>query len=833
MKSALKKQLYIIYFVIASCFSLSAFATPGSDAQALYNQLVRDNPGEAANLSYTPGDVIVYVKGNYTIKQNITVPIGVTFFVDYPSTGTVSTCTVVSGVTVIVNGTLKTVNNKSDKYYFGRVSNLGNITIGSSGNVSIDGGDILNGDVAGAGTFTNNGTINVTGEGSIYNGRMSTGTMTNNGTITVIGTNSRLVNAYGTYDVAGTGTFTNSSTGIINVNDDARLINAWIDNSANATSTFTNAGSINLNGGWLYNGHINPIVSSAYKANATFNNTTTGVIEVKSTTTAGYLLNGYGNNTSIIANFTNGGLIVNDTPPGNTSGKFQNYNGNTLTNEATGKIINNGTMVLGTTAITNNAGVIDMNVPLNTVGGTQNGVITVTHAPPANDAKALYDQLVTDNPAEAANLSYTPGDVIVYVKGNYTIKQNITVPIGVTFYVDYPLAQPNINICTVASGVDFTVNGTLKTVNNKSDERFYGRISNHGNIIINSTGKILIDGGDIINGDEGGDGTFTNNGIIDLTGHGNMINGSNGNGTMINNGTINIIGVDTPGNTFFTNSSSTGASSSGIFTNSSTGIINVTNVARLYNASINNTANATGTFTNAGQINLDGGWLDNGYTDPASASTYKANATFNNTTTGVITVKSTTKAGYLLNGYSNNTSIIANFTNGGLIVNDTPPGNTSGKFQNYNGNTLTNEATGKIINNGTMVLGTTATTNNAGVIDMNVPLNTLGGTQNGVITVTEPAPPTLAVDVPLPNDFRAIAYPNSFNDTFTIDVNTSNQSPLNIKVYDMLGRLIEQREVVVLNNTTTIKMGQNYFSGIYNVILQQEKRVKTFRMIKR
>lgn len=80
--------------------------------------------------------------------------------------------------------------------------------------------------------------------------------------------------------------------------------------------------------------------------------------------------------------------------------------------------------------------------------------------------------------------------------------------------------------------------------------------------------------------------------------------------------------------------------------------------------------------------------------------------------------------------------------------------------------------------------------------------------------------------------FIATAYPNPFADNFMLDVKTTSQSLVNIKVYDMIGRLIEQRDVRTSDlETTTI--GNNYPSGVYNVVVAQEDNIETVRVVKR
>ena len=80
--------------------------------------------------------------------------------------------------------------------------------------------------------------------------------------------------------------------------------------------------------------------------------------------------------------------------------------------------------------------------------------------------------------------------------------------------------------------------------------------------------------------------------------------------------------------------------------------------------------------------------------------------------------------------------------------------------------------------------------------------------------------------------FKATAYPNPFANNFMLDVKTTSQSAVSIKVYDMVGRLIEQREVRLsdMENTT---IGDQYPSGVYNIIVSQDKIVETLRVVKR
>ena len=81
-------------------------------------------------------------------------------------------------------------------------------------------------------------------------------------------------------------------------------------------------------------------------------------------------------------------------------------------------------------------------------------------------------------------------------------------------------------------------------------------------------------------------------------------------------------------------------------------------------------------------------------------------------------------------------------------------------------------------------------------------------------------------------EFKAIAYPNPFAENFRLDVKTSSEEALQIKVYDMLGKLVENR-ILEVSEIEGLEVGANYPSGVYNVIVSQGDVVKTLRVIKR
>ncbi|WP_188363254.1 T9SS type A sorting domain-containing protein, partial [Flavobacterium orientale] len=86
-------------------------------------------------------------------------------------------------------------------------------------------------------------------------------------------------------------------------------------------------------------------------------------------------------------------------------------------------------------------------------------------------------------------------------------------------------------------------------------------------------------------------------------------------------------------------------------------------------------------------------------------------------------------------------------------------------------------------------------------------------------------------DSPLANEFTAVAYPNPFNDSFNLDIKGNHTAPVQVTVYDMMGRLLESNTITVdqANNTN---IGANYPTGVYNVVVTQGEEVKMVRVVK-
>jgi pectate lyase len=74
--------------------------------------------------------------------------------------------------------------------------------------------------------------------------------------------------------------------------------------------------------------------------------------------------------------------------------------------------------------------------------------------------------------------------------------------------------------------------------------------------------------------------------------------------------------------------------------------------------------------------------------------------------------------------------------------------------------------------------------------------------------------------------FNVIVYPNPTSDEFTIE---SSRKGANVQVYDLAGRLIENRQI----SSKTVQVGRNYAAGVYNVIARQGSKVITLKVIKK
>jgi hypothetical protein len=115
------------------------------------------------------------------------------------------------------------------------------------------------------------------------------------------------------------------------------------------------------------------------------------------------------------------------------------------------------------------------------------------------------------------------------------------------------------------------------------------------------------------------------------------------------------------------------------------------------------------------------------------------------------------------------------------------------------------------------------------VVDANAPSQLFyncqyHGSQAGIINIVNP---TGTRSAKVSTDLNVIAYPNPSSSEFTIE--SSTKGAMIVKVYDMQGRLIENRKA----NSNTVQVGSRYAAGVYNVIVTQGANTKTLRVIKK
>ena len=82
------------------------------------------------------------------------------------------------------------------------------------------------------------------------------------------------------------------------------------------------------------------------------------------------------------------------------------------------------------------------------------------------------------------------------------------------------------------------------------------------------------------------------------------------------------------------------------------------------------------------------------------------------------------------------------------------------------------------------------------------------------------------------NEFTVEAYPNPYSTEFKLNVTTSTEGAVALKVYDMLGKLVEAKSINIIDYISE-DFGSSYPAGIYNVIVSQGEQTKTLRLIKR
>jgi Secretion system C-terminal sorting domain len=127
--------------------------------------------------------------------------------------------------------------------------------------------------------------------------------------------------------------------------------------------------------------------------------------------------------------------------------------------------------------------------------------------------------------------------------------------------------------------------------------------------------------------------------------------------------------------------------------------------------------------------------------------------------------------------------------------------------------------------------GIVATNGSTYAIRVAAKVNGVLGNYGASCNVTMPGSSSSSRQIVENTDFSLVAYPNPSNSAFKLQVNGSNNENVSVLVFDMMGRQIENK-VVNATDIENISLGQNYSTGVYNVIVSQGMNTKTVRLVK-
>lgn len=122
-------------------------------------------------------------------------------------------------------------------------------------------------------------------------------------------------------------------------------------------------------------------------------------------------------------------------------------------------------------------------------------------------------------------------------------------------------------------------------------------------------------------------------------------------------------------------------------------------------------------------------------------------------------------------------------------------------------------------------------TNTTYNVEVSVKIGNTFGAYGPLCTITTPGVFKSVSEAQL-GLFSAIANPNPYDDTFQLELKTNSIEPIQIKIYDMLGKLIES-DTVSVNELPAYTTGEKWASGVYNLVITQGEQLETLRVIKR
>ncbi|MDB5284236.1 MAG: hypothetical protein JWO06_3311, partial [Bacteroidota bacterium] len=80
------------------------------------------------------------------------------------------------------------------------------------------------------------------------------------------------------------------------------------------------------------------------------------------------------------------------------------------------------------------------------------------------------------------------------------------------------------------------------------------------------------------------------------------------------------------------------------------------------------------------------------------------------------------------------------------------------------------------------------------------------------------------------DEFNVQVYPNPFSDEFHLTVESSSEENLTVHIYDISGKLVEERKDLLYG--TEITIGGKLSAGMYMIQTKQGENTKTIRVIK-
>ncbi|NMH26442.1 T9SS type A sorting domain-containing protein, partial [Flavobacterium silvaticum] len=68
--------------------------------------------------------------------------------------------------------------------------------------------------------------------------------------------------------------------------------------------------------------------------------------------------------------------------------------------------------------------------------------------------------------------------------------------------------------------------------------------------------------------------------------------------------------------------------------------------------------------------------------------------------------------------------------------------------------------------------------------------------------------------------FDATVFPNPYTESFSLDLDSTSEEAVQVRVYDMIGKLLEERSFGA-SRIELAQFGEKYPSGVYNIVLTQ------------